>query len=152
MYAYVSDSNSWIDPYGLSGIFNPATWTAHSGTGNTYTVYQQNVNWNTVNPKTGLSNLDAALKTGKAPIGAGGKSINLHHSKQNAKGPLFELSASTHAKYGNTNALHPYKVDGTGKHPHFPVNRDAFDLDRTNYWKDRARAEKEKRSKLKGYH
>ncbi|GAL64998.1 RHS repeat-associated core domain-containing protein [Algibacter lectus] len=151
-YAYVHDSNSWIDPFGLTGIFSPAIWSATSpkGTGNTYKVFQQNIDWDIVNPETGLSNLDAALKTGKAPIGIDGESINLHHSKQQGHGPLFEMTNSTHKKFDRTNALHPYKVSGEGQNPFDPVNRKAFNNDRTNYWKDRARAEKARRSKLKG--
>lgn len=154
IYAYVHNSNTWIDPLGLSGIFSPATWTATSpkGTGNAYKVFQQNIDWDIVNPKTGLTNLEAALKTGKAPIGTDGKSINLHHSKQKGHGPLFEMTDSVHKKYDRTNALHPYKVSGEGQNPFDPVNRGAFDNDRTNYWKDRARQEKAKRKKLKGGH
>lgn len=53
----------------------------------------------------------------------------------------------THSKYDRTNALHPYKVDGSGKHPYFPVDRNAFDKDRKQYWKDRAKAEKRRRRK-----
>ncbi|AZA78666.1 hypothetical protein EG347_14690 [Chryseobacterium sp. G0186] len=86
---------------------------------------------------------------GVAPIGADGKSVNLHHSKQNAKGPLFEISGGIHEKYGYTNALHPYKVDGTKVHPENPVagiGRKKFDnVDKPNYWKDRAKAEKARR-------
>ncbi|MFL0093941.1 RHS repeat-associated core domain-containing protein [Tenacibaculum maritimum] len=153
LYAYVKDSNTWIDPFGLSGIFPTSiVWTATSpkGTGNAYKVFQQDIDWDIVNPKTGLTNLEAALKTGKAPIGSDGKSINLHHSKQQGHGPLFEVTDTIHKKFDRTNALHPYKVSGEGQNSFDPVNRKAFDNDRTNYWKYRGREEKARRNKLKG--
>lgn len=55
-----------------------------------YTVYQQNIDWDKIDKK-GRTNLERALK-GIAPLGDDGKSINLHHSKQDARGSLFELS------------------------------------------------------------
>ncbi|PTD14153.1 DUF6531 domain-containing protein [Flavobacterium columnare] len=148
MYGYVHDSNTGVDIFGLD-TFSPIQWTAPtSGTGNNYTVYQQNIDWDRVDDK-GRTNLQRASK-GTAPLGNDGKSINLHHSKQNAQGPLFEVSDSMHKKYDRSNALHPYKVDGTGQHPHFPVDRDAFDTDRGAYWRHRAKAEKARRkAKLK---
>lgn len=45
--------------------------------------------------------------------------IQLHHSRQNAKGSLFELSASTHQKYYSSKAIHPYLPNS---HPDNPVN------------------------------
>ncbi|WP_309597456.1 HNH/ENDO VII family nuclease [Flavobacterium davisii] len=150
-YGYVHDSNSWIDPFGLN-TFNPIQWTApSSGTGNTYTVYQQNIDWDKVDPKTGKTNLELASK-GRAPLGNDGKSINLHHSKQKAHGPLFEVTASTHTKYGHSNALHPYRVtpvNGSKLNPFDPVNRELFDKDRGEYWKHRAEMEKQRRLKCK---
>ena len=50
--------------------------------------------------------------------------------------------------YGNTNALHPYKVDGTGQNPHHPVDRDRFDKDRAKYWRERGKAERNRRKQL----
>ena len=155
-YAYVSDSNSWIDPFGLSGIFNSTVWSATktNGTGNTYKVFQQNIDFDLIDKK-GRTNL-TRMSDGLAPIGSDGKSVNLHHSKQQGHGPLFELSSSTHTKYGHSNALHPYRVtpnaDGTKFNPFDPVDRDAFDVDRGEYWKNRAEVEKARRAKLKGYH
>ncbi|QAR31150.1 hypothetical protein EQP59_07295 [Ornithobacterium rhinotracheale] len=151
-YAYVSDSNSWVDVFGLSGIFTPAIWTATSpkGMGNTYKVFQQDIDWDMIDSK-GRTNLERASK-GVAPLGSDGKSINLHHSKQQGQGPLFEITDSTHKKFDRTNALHPYKVSGQGQNPLDPVNRKAFNNDRVNYWKDRAEAEKARRNKLKGNH
>ena len=49
-----------------------------------------------------------------------------------------------------TNALHPYKVDVSGKYPYFAVDRNAFGKDRRQYWKDRSKAEKRQRRKVGG--
>jgi hypothetical protein len=77
--------------------------------------------------------------------------VDLHHSRQNAKGPLFEASDVTHrAKTGQGGeALHPYKTirgrklngNGSGsklsQHPLNPVERLLFDIDRSHYWQQR---------------
>ena len=145
LYQFAPNAQTWIDILGLNR-FTRTTWQAPSkGTGQTYTVFQQAIDWDMVDNK-GRTNLQRASK-GLAPLGADGKSINLHHSKQDARGALFELTKTTHSKYDRTNALHPYKVDGSGKHPYFPVDRNAFDKDRKQYWKDRAKAEKRRRRK-----
>jgi hypothetical protein len=111
MYGYVKDVNTWVDSFGLSGFFTPSIFNAPSG--KTHTVYQQNIDWDL--PSTGKggiteTNLDRAMR-GDAPfVVKDGKYdlINLHHSKQNANGSLFKLSASTHQKYYGSNALHPH--------------------------------------------
>ncbi|EWH11437.1 Rhs family protein [Cellulophaga geojensis KL-A] len=152
-YAYVSDSNSWVDVFGLSGFFTPSTFQAPSvssgGTGNNYKVFQQDIDWNaTFNKKGGgiETNLDKALR-GDAPLvnkNGNWEVINLHHSRQQGKGPLFELSQSTHLYSNNSNgrkALHPFSPN---KNPLDPVgDRNIFDVDREAYWKERA-------SKVKG--
>ncbi|TRX75017.1 hypothetical protein FM069_09500 [Pseudomonas mangiferae] len=71
--------------------------------------------------------------------------VQLHHSRQQSVGPLFEVTTSTHraGKGKGREAMHPY---GNSKNPEFPVDRDAFDIDRKQYWKDRAAAEKIKRA------
>lgn len=109
-------------------------------------MYQQNIDWDLpVNTRSGVkTNLELA-KDGKAPfIMKDGKyqQIQLHHSRQNAKGSLFELSASTHQKYYSSRALHPYLPNS---HPDNPVNRSSFNVDRETYWKERAEAEMQKR-------
>ena len=58
------------------------------------------------------------------------------------------LGGLDYRKYGNTNALHPYKVDGTGQNPHHPVDRDRFDKDRAKYWRERGKAERNRRKQL----
>ncbi|MGG6229999.1 RHS repeat-associated core domain-containing protein [Tenacibaculum sp. SDUM215027] len=155
LYAYVNDSNSLVDIFGLSSIFPTSTvWTAPStGTGNTYKVFQQGIDFDAVDSK-GRTNLERMSK-GNAPLGSDGKSINLHHSKQQGHGPLFEVTNDVHTKHGHTNALHPYRVtpnaDGTKFNPFDPVQRKPFEnVDRPNYWKDRARAEQARRAQLKG--
>ena len=154
LYGYVRDINTWIDIVGLN-VFNSIVWTApSSGTGNTYRVYQQDIDWDKIDPK-GRTNLQRASE-GLAPIGNDGKSINLHHSKQKGKGPLFELSGSIHTSYGHTNILHPYRVtpntDGTKHHPFDKVDREKFDIDRRQYWIDRANFEKKRRNQNKLHH
>ena len=128
------------------------------GTGYKYTVHQQKIDPDLVveitNPRTGrkftTTNRDL-MEAGNAPyVMKNGKQsrIELHHSRQNAKGQLFEISDVTHrAKTGRgSEALHPYKTNrgrglngnGSGprasQHPHYPVNRPSFNVDRTSYW------------------
>jgi hypothetical protein len=65
--------------------------------------------------------------------------VVLHHSRQNANGPLFEISQSAHqvARNRGGTALHPY---GNSRNPNFPVDRRAFASDRAAYWRARADA------------
>ncbi len=94
------------------------------------------------------------MQNGKAPyVVRNGETVRveLHHSRQNAEGPLFELSSPTHnVKTGQgAEALHPYKTklgrelngEGSGPtnsaHPNKPVDRSNFDKDREQYYKDR---------------
>ena len=119
--------------------FTRTQWTAPSerGTGQAYKVYQQKIDWKL--EVEGLTNLQRAKK-GNAPyIIKDGvpRKLNLHHSRQDARGPVFEVSDITHQakKAAGGRALHPY---GRKKHPHYPVDRSAFDIDRERYWIDRA--------------
>ena len=146
VFQYAPNPTGWIDPFGLNR-FTPVQWQAPKrGTGQNYRVYQQDIDWDKVDD-LGRTNLQRTAK-GRAPLGVDGQSLNLHHSNQDARGSLFELSDSTHRKYGNTNALHPYKVDGTGQNPHHPVDRDRFDKDRAKYWRERGKAERNRRKQL----
>ena len=140
LYQYAPSPIGWVDPYGLTGFFTASTFNAPSGS--SHTVYQQVINWDLpVNTRDGIkTNLDLASE-GRSPfvIKNGSYSqLNLHHSKQDGLGALFELSADTHQKFGSTNALHPHLP---GKHPINPVNRELFDGDRGAYWKERAQSE-----------
>ncbi|GAA0801653.1 HNH/ENDO VII family nuclease [Psychrobacter piscatorii] len=61
--------------------------------------------------------------------------VQLHHSRQDGRGALFETSKSTHLGRNDQNsrqAVHPYSPQ---QHPDYPVNREVFDKDQ--YWKDR---------------
>ena len=63
--------------------------------------------------------------------------VQLHHSRQDGRGALFETSKTTHLGRNNQNgrqAVHPY---GNDSHPDYPVNREIFDKDKVQYWKDR---------------
>ncbi|MBI3562432.1 MAG: hypothetical protein HY080_12035, partial [Gammaproteobacteria bacterium] len=125
------------------GVFKSVTtWKATGkGTGNTYKVYQQEIDWKLV--VRGETNLERA-KRGVAPyVMKDGKAveIHLHHSRQNAQGPLYELSKTTHQakKEEGREALHPY---GSEPHPDFPVDRDLFKKEPGQYWIDRAKGVK----------
>ncbi|WP_148058627.1 HNH/ENDO VII family nuclease [Pseudomonas frederiksbergensis] len=108
------------------------------GTGNEYKVFQQDIDWDLEHK--GMSNLDRA-KVGVAPyIMKDGvpQQLQLHHSRQNGKGPLFELSRKTHLttlKGKGREAVHPY---GHNQHPDAPVDRELFKKEVPQYWKDRA--------------
>ncbi len=59
-----------------------------------------------------------------------------HHSRQDGRGALFEISKSTHLNHNNQDgrlALHPYN----GKHPEYPKVDKLYNKDQTQYWKDR---------------
>jgi len=133
------------------------------GTGYNYKVFQQDVDpdlevvvKNPITKKTRTTTNRELMKNGKAPyVERNGETvrIELHHSRQNSEGPLFELSSPTHkVKTGQGGeALHPYKTklgrelngEGSGPnnstHPDKPVDRTKFDKDRDQYWQDRIR-------------
>jgi hypothetical protein len=115
-------------------------WTAPSkGTGYEYTVYRREIDWDL---KVGdLTNLQRAQQGGAPFVMKNGapEQVQLHHSRQNAKGPLFELARDTHLDRTNAQgrkAVHPYSP---AKHPDFPVDRKAFNIDAEQYWMDRAK-------------
>ncbi|MGH1432550.1 MAG: HNH/ENDO VII family nuclease [Neptuniibacter sp.] len=115
-----------------------------NGTGYKYTVYQQKIDWGL--KYKGKTNLQLA-EDGKAPyILKDGKlvKIHLHHSRQNGRGSLFEVSEISHRakSYQGGRALHPF---GKSQHPDNPVKRLKFRTDRENYWKQRAKKEREKK-------
>ncbi len=114
-------------------------WQAPSkGTGQNYTVYRQDIDWNLrIGNETNLQlaargNAPYVMKNGRP------QRLNLHHSKQDARGSLFELSEQTHLrtrKGHGREALHPY---GRMQHPDYPVDRGLFGKDKSQYWIDRA--------------
>lgn len=96
------------------------------------------------------------MKKGQAPyiVGKDGKpeKVELHHSRQNNNGSLFELGTKIHNKTKEgqgAEAIHPYRTERgriinevdkkvSGKsHPEYPINRKEFDKERETYWKER---------------
>ena len=144
LYRYAPNPIAWLDPFGLKGFFTECKFKAPSG--KEHIVYQQNIDWNLpVNTRSGIkTNLEIASEGGSPFVVKNGKysQINLHHSKQDANGSLFELSADTHQTYYGSNALHPHLPNA---HPINPVDRDSFKDDRTEYWRQRAEQEKSRR-------
>jgi len=121
--------------------FSRTQWQAPGGrgTGQNYTVYEQNIDWSL--DVEGLTNMQRAMSGGAPYIMKNGvaRKLNLHHSRQDARGALFEVSDVTHRarRDAGGRALHPY---GRNQHPDYPVDRPAFDVDRNQYWIDRATA------------
>jgi hypothetical protein len=121
-----------------TNIFNRGPDYTGRGTGITYKVFRRDIDPNYT--YRGVSNLDR-MRNGDAPyvIGANGRpqQVQLHHSRQDAQGPLFEITAGTHRtrRANGGAALHPYP---NRQHPDRPVNRDQFRIDRRDYWRQRA--------------
>ncbi|MEG4315296.1 HNH/ENDO VII family nuclease [Pseudomonas sp. FIP_A4] len=78
----------------------------------------------------GTTNLDR-MKSGRAPLDATGKPIELHHIGQKQDSPLAELTSAEHRGNGNDNVLH-------NKQKESEINREDFDKERKDYWKARA--------------
>ncbi|MEN7547391.1 HNH/ENDO VII family nuclease [Rapidithrix thailandica] len=145
IYAYTHDSNTWIDPFGLSK-FNPIEIFGRK-------VYQNTTDFvtgvpNFVDPVVGKtnpyaqaildnggSNLDL-MKKGYAPIGTDGKQINLHHIIGIEPGPMIELLEDTHQKYSET--IHAIIEDGRSFRKNKKLKR-AYERFRKKYWKQRAK-------------
>ncbi|MBA1419453.1 MAG: hypothetical protein FAF03_00955, partial [Epsilonproteobacteria bacterium] len=129
----------------------------NNGTGNNYIVYQRNIDLDTefYNPRTRTTTTNRELMSnGNAPFvehNGQVEQVQLHHSRQDARGPLFEVTESTHNARTNEGreALHPYTTNrgrelngqGSGErnslHPNHPVDRANFNRDRNAYWIDR---------------
>ena len=144
-YQYAPNPIGWIDPLGLNR-FTKTTWgPCNNGTKIKYTVYQQKIDWDLV--VNGKTNLERAAAGGAPFIEKNGvpQQVQLHHSRQQSIGPLFEVTTSTHrARKGQgREAMHPY---GNSKNPDFPVDREAFEKDKDRYWRDRAKDEKNRRN------
>ena len=75
--------------------------------------------------KCGRTNRER-MRQGVAPIGKDGKSVNLHHIKQDPDGNLEEILSSEHSK--NTAALHPFRNQPSR------INRNTFRRYRERYW------------------
>lgn len=99
-------------------------------------VYQRNdIDFEYVNPKTGISNLDR-MREGKAPIGNDGKPVQLHHVLQKESGPMVEIRETTHEEYNRT--LHGLGVSGASFRRDSVLDRQYANF-RRQYWKWRAR-------------
>ena len=63
--------------------------------------------------------------------------FQLHHSRQDGRGALFETTQSTHLGHTNKDGrlvLHPYLPQ---KNPNYSKNDKLYNKDQTQYWKDR---------------
>ena len=76
----------------------------------------------------GFNNVER-MKNGLAPIGKDGKSLEIHHMKQQKDGLLVEMSNTEHKEY--TDILHRYTRTSE-------IDRFEFNLQRPAYWKMRA--------------
>ena len=135
------------------------------GTGNNYTVFKRSdidLDKKFIHPRTKKVTTNRELmQEGQSPyVLKNGKwqQIQLHHSRQNPQGPLFEVRDGVHRAKTNRGgeALHPYKTkrgrelngEGGGEsgklHPDNPVDRNKFNKDREQYWKDRLKDFKKK--------
>ncbi|WP_420915632.1 HNH/ENDO VII family nuclease [Moraxella bovis] len=139
----VQSSFGTSKPVANSTYFTTQTeWQAPGkGTGLKYTVYQQDID---LNARPFISDGDMRtnaelMKKGNAPyVLKNGKyeQIQLHHSQQDGRGFLFELTEQTHLKTGDDKggkALHPY---GQNQHPDFPQDirqKLLSDLDKGNF-------------------
>lgn len=74
----------------------------------------------------------ALMLRGRAPFGADGKRINLHHLKQQKNGSLVELTETEHNTYSNI--LHRYVKKGS----EITDRNGGFMSFRQKYWKSRA--------------
>nr|WP_284676673.1 RHS repeat-associated core domain-containing protein [Vibrio sinus] len=159
-YLYGVNPINWVDPLGLkckedNKYFRDSIEykAPDSGTGITYKVHQQEIDPDLFIPRRGKTNREIMTSNGAPYVYKNGKfsQLHLHHSRQNARGPLFELSDKAHRARTSRGgeALHPYKtkrgraLNGPGfgpkksQHPNYPVDRKPFDIDRKNYWSDR---------------
>ncbi|WP_342771454.1 HNH/ENDO VII family nuclease [Brevibacillus gelatini] len=128
----------------------------NKGTGNTYTpveykgttkvegqtrdisrrVYQRSdIDWNQVDPETGLTNLEL-MKKGRPPYWKDGTKVELHHTIQLEPGPMVELPASLHDEYSKI--LHGL-VENGGSFRNNPALEKQYNNFRSKYWRWRAR-------------
>ena len=80
----------------------------------------------------GRSNLNR-MRKGLAPLGSDGKPVNLHHLTQTEPGSLAEVQQTFHQQ--NTSTLH---MPGQYSFRNDPVQNNAFETYKRQYWKDRA--------------
>lgn len=73
----------------------------------------------------------AASPGGRAPIGADGKPVNLHHMLQSQDGPIAEVTQSFHKDNHSTIHINDNSIPSG-------INRSEFNKWRSDYWKQRA--------------
>ncbi|MCK1970555.1 VENN motif pre-toxin domain-containing protein [Franconibacter sp. IITDAS19] len=71
------------------------------------------------------------MASGRAPIGADGKSVNLHHMTQSQNGPIAEVTQSFHQKNSAVIHINPNTIPSG-------INRPVFDKWKSQYWQQRA--------------
>ena len=76
----------------------------------------------------GRTNIER-MKQGLAPIGVDGKSVELHHLKQEDDGIIVEVLSSEHKSYYKE--LHRYKSQSE-------IDREDFNRWKMRYWRKRA--------------
>lgn len=117
-------------------------------TGRTYKVYQRkDIDWDQIRTAgdkryIGKTNAEAALD-GRPPQLPDGNFATLHHSQQDARGPLYEMSTNVHnISNAKEPPLHPFRGQ---QHPDFPLGRgkgslrEAFQaVESPEYWRWRA--------------
>lgn len=79
----------------------------------------------------GRTNLER-MEQGMAPIGSDGLPMNLHHTQQSESGQIMELTQTVHKE--NHKALH---INSNSSIPS-GINRNAFNVMKSAYWKRRA--------------
>lgn len=79
----------------------------------------------------GRTNLER-MKIGLAPLDKDNKPIELHHIGQKNDSPLAELTRTQHMENGNDIILHDKKKESE-------IDRESFQKERREYWKDRAK-------------
>lgn len=125
---------------GANKIFSPVEFKGTSKVGGkvrdiSRRVYQRNdIDWNYVNPETGMSNLEWS-KLGNAPIGKDGLPIELHHLLQEEAGPMAEALNSVHGK--GQKILHGLRESGQSFRNN-PVLEKQYNNFRKQYWKWRS--------------
>ena len=72
------------------------------------------------------------MSAGLAPLDESGKPIELHHIGQHPDSPLAELTQEQHRGKDNYSVLHDTKKESE-------INRQAFDGERVDHWKTRAK-------------
>ncbi|MWC30014.1 hypothetical protein GON22_18130 [Paenibacillus sp. MMS18-CY102] len=130
--------------YGGGGTSNTYTPVEYKGTtkvdGQTKDisrrVYQRSdIDWNRVDPETGLTNIEL-MKKGRPPYWKDGTKVELHHTIQLEPGPMVELPASLHDEYSKI--LHGL-VENGGSFRNNPVLEKQYNNFRSKYWRWRAK-------------